>query len=62
MKIETQQCDQCEEIKSIDEFLDLKRRGWKITKCNTCAQENMRKWASTIRIGKNIDLNKMANG
>lgn len=40
-------CSQCKRNLPAGDFLDLRRRRWKVTKCNRCAQANMRKWART---------------
>ena len=41
---ELKQCDQCERELPPDKFLRVKA-GWFVTKCDDCAQSNMRVWA-----------------
>ena len=40
-------CTQCKRDKPASEFYPLKRRGWRVTKCNECAKRNMAKWRRT---------------
>lgn len=40
-------CTQCKRDKPVAEFYPLKRRGWRVSKCNECARENMAKWGRT---------------
>lgn len=45
-------CKQCKREKPESDFLDLRRKRWKVTRCWGCASKNMRKWAQTQNVGK----------
>ncbi len=43
-------CSQCKRMLATSSFLWGDKRlssGWRVTKCNACAQGNMRRWART---------------
>lgn len=41
-------CTQCERKKPDDQFLQIKKRGWRVTKCNACAASNMEQYARGV--------------
>lgn len=43
-------CSQCKTEKPESEFLPIKRRGWKVTKCDPCARANMAKYSRRVEM------------
>lgn len=37
-------CRCCKRTKPVADFLPIQGRGWKVTICDACARENMRRW------------------
>lgn len=48
-------CDQCKKDRPENDFLPMRRKGWKVTKCNECARANMAKWERSRMVGKKAD-------
>lgn len=46
-------CIQCKQEKPEDQFLRIKKRGYKVVKCNTCASENVRRWWRKVNMDPN---------
>lgn len=54
-------CKQCKRLLPEAEFLDLRRRGWRVVKCSDCARENMAKWGRTRNVGMMPDAVREAD-
>lgn len=37
-------CSQCKTDKPKEQFFPINKPGWKVTKCNACVRENMRRY------------------
>jgi hypothetical protein len=55
------QCKQCKRTLPDGAFLPIRKRRWKVTKCDDCARANMAKWARTALSNMTPDKIKEAD-
>ena len=51
-------CSQCKQDRPADKFLTIKKRGYKVTKCNDCVAHNMRLYWRRVE----TDIEKVRRG